>query len=115
MGWNTDSPVVNTFPTVGWYAIYGRQCSPHDVVADQAMPVEYATVHADGRRTLWVTYSDDGDVTNVDGFKAAEFIRVVAAASDARQVTDPNDPRGEALPVRAYGPCSWWTAWVEQR
>lgn len=45
----TFSPVVAMLPTVGWFAVLNRDGDE----PLEAVPVEHATVHADGTRVLW--------------------------------------------------------------
>lgn len=46
---STAAPVVAVLPTVGWFAVLNRDGDE----PLEAVPVEHATVHADGTRKLW--------------------------------------------------------------
>ena len=43
------APVVAVLPTLGWFAVLNRDGDE----PLEAVPVEHATVHRDGRRVLW--------------------------------------------------------------
>lgn len=45
-----EPPVVAFQDTTGWYAVMHREGPGAPL---EAVPVEYATLHADGSRTLW--------------------------------------------------------------
>lgn len=74
-----NNPVVAVQPTVGWYAVPVRVLVGE---LPQALPVEHATVHADGTRALWV----ENLKAEVEPLHP-EWVRfVVRAAPDATRV-----------------------------
>lgn len=48
-----SNPVVAVQPTEGWFAVLTREEEDVDRPL-VAVPIEHATVHADGQRVLWV-------------------------------------------------------------
>lgn len=76
---NTIHSVVAVQPTVGWYAILTRS-GLHEPL--EAVPIEYATVHADGQRILWI----EDLRADVSPLRLAQVLAVVRSTADASHV-----------------------------
>lgn len=60
------NPVVAVLPVKGWYAVFALWDTLPEGANRQpfALPIEHATIHADGSRKLWIS---DGDGVQVAG------------------------------------------------